>query len=281
MHGHVGLIVPVRRLGLSAATAASRASGAAAEPGPDGTPAVLKVSFPHPGNVHEPAAFAAWNGRGAAHLYERDDERFAMLLERAHPSRLADLEDGDEIATLAGRLCHRLSIPAPAGLPRLQDLADSWEEQLRRGAREYPGVLPTPVVDSALAIVDELARHQPELVVHGDLHPRNILRGDREPWLAVDPKGWIGDPAYDAFMMFKARAGVLLGRDDLLTVIRRELDIFADAAELDRERLRQWVQLQLVQAAYSGRQRGFAMARGGPQLQRLITAVDEFAVSWC
>jgi streptomycin 6-kinase len=46
IHGGVGVIVPVRR----------RA----------GAPAVLKVSFPHPGNVHEPAAFAAWGGRGAA-----------------------------------------------------------------------------------------------------------------------------------------------------------------------------------------------------------------------
>ena len=44
MHGGVGVIVPVRR---------------AAQP------AVLKVSFPHPGNVHEPDAFAAWDGHGA------------------------------------------------------------------------------------------------------------------------------------------------------------------------------------------------------------------------
>lgn len=63
MHGGVGIIVPVRR----------RAEGTA----------VLKVSFPHPGNVHEPDAFTAWNGRGAVRLHERDDERFAMLLERA------------------------------------------------------------------------------------------------------------------------------------------------------------------------------------------------------
>jgi streptomycin 6-kinase len=258
-HGHVGLIVPVRR------TAG---------------PAVLKVSFPHPGNVHEPDAFAAWGGRGAAQLYERDDERFAMLIERAGPSRLEDVGDGDEIAGEAGRLCRRLSIPAPAGLPRLQDLADRWEEELRRGAEEFPGVLPDAVVDSALALVDELARHQPELVVHGDLHPRNILRGDREPWLAVDPKGWAGDPAYDGFMMFKARARVLLGRDDLVTVIRRELDIFAEAAELDRERVRRWVRLQLAQAAYTGRRRGFAIARGGSQLRRLVAYVDQYAVSW-
>jgi streptomycin 6-kinase len=45
MHGGVGVIVPVRR--------------------PDQERFELKVSFPHPGNVHEPDAFAAWGGRGA------------------------------------------------------------------------------------------------------------------------------------------------------------------------------------------------------------------------
>ena len=74
---------------------------------------MLKVSFPHPGNVHEPDAFAAWDGRGAVRLYERDDEHFAMLLERAQPVTLCELGDGDEIVAVAGRLSRRLSIATP------------------------------------------------------------------------------------------------------------------------------------------------------------------------
>jgi streptomycin 6-kinase len=93
-YGGVGIVVPVRR----------RA----------GRPGVVKVSFPHPGHVHEPDAFAAWGGRGAVLLHERDDERFAMLLERAQMSNLAELEDGDEAAAIAGRLSRRLAIPGPA-----------------------------------------------------------------------------------------------------------------------------------------------------------------------
>jgi streptomycin 6-kinase len=259
-HGHVGLVLPVRA-----------AAG----------PAVLKVSFPHRSSAHEAKALATWGGRGAALLYEHDDARCAILLERARPSRLVDLDDGDEIATVAGQLCQRLSVPAPSGLPRLADLADSWADHLRAGAREFPGVLPASVVDSALAVVDELGRRQPDLLVHGDLHPRNILRGDREPWLAVDPTGWVGDPAYDGGTLFKPRAYALRGRDDLLGVLRRELDLFAEAAGLDRERVRRWVQLQLVQAAYWGRKTGFSVARGGSALKQLVAFVDELAVSWC
>jgi streptomycin 6-kinase len=82
MHGGVGVIVPAQH-GVEGAS-------------------VLKVSFPHPGNVYEPDAFAAWGGRGAVLLHERDDERFAMLLERAQSSTLAEVEDGDEVVTVAG-----------------------------------------------------------------------------------------------------------------------------------------------------------------------------------
>jgi streptomycin 6-kinase len=30
-----------------------------------------------------------------------------------------------------------------------------------------------------------------------DLHPANILSAHREPWLVIDPKPYVGDPAYD------------------------------------------------------------------------------------
>ena len=86
----------------------------------------------------------------------------------------------------------------------MADQADSWEEELRKGAADFPGAVPDAVLDAALAVVDELGRDQPDLLVHGDFHPRNILRGEREPWLAVDPKGYVGDPAYDGAHVARA-----------------------------------------------------------------------------
>ncbi|MER7728579.1 aminoglycoside phosphotransferase family protein [Streptomyces sp. NPDC096323] len=257
MHGGVGVIVPVRR----------RA----------GEGAVLKVSFPHPGNVHEPDAFVAWGGRGAVLLHERDSERFAMLLERVQPLTLADVEDGDEVAAVAGRLNRRLAIRAPRGLPRLSEQSDAWERQLRSDAGEMKHVLPRQALDAAVATVRELGRSQPDTLIHGDLHARNILRADREPWLAVDPKGYVGDPAYDGGTLLKSRALTLLEADDLRKAVRRVLDVFTEAAELDRERVQRWAQFHAVQAAFWGRRHGFRVARSGARLDRLTEFTDRLA----
>jgi streptomycin 6-kinase len=256
MHGGVGIIVQVRR-----------AEGTAA----------LKVSFPHPGNVHEPDAFAAWGGRGAVLLHEGDDERFAMLLEGVQTSTLAEVEDGDEVAAVAGRINRRLAIPAPPGLPRLREHADAWEEQLRKDAGELTHTMSRYVVDAAVATIRELGRVQPDTVIHGDFHARNILRADREPWLAVDPKGCAGDPAYDGGTLLKARALTLLEADDLRKAVDRFLDVFTEAAELDRERAQRWAQLHFVQAAFWGRRHGFRIARSGSRLDLLIAFADRLA----
>jgi streptomycin 6-kinase len=257
MHGGVGVIVPVRQQAEESA--------------------VLKVSFPHPGNVHEPDAFAAWCGRGAVLLHERDDERFAMLLERAWTSNLAEVEDGDEVMAVAGQISHRLAAPAPPGLPRLREQADTWEDQLRKDAQELPHTLSRYVLDATVATVRELGRIQPDTLIHGDLHARNILRANREPWLAVDPKGYAGDPAYDGGTLLKARALTLLEADDLSKAVHRSLDVFAEAAELDRERVQRWAQFHAVQAAFWGRRHGFRMARSGSRLDWLTAFADRLA----
>ncbi|MCP2335705.1 aminoglycoside phosphotransferase family protein [Actinomadura rupiterrae] len=255
-HGAVGIVVPVRA--------------------PSG-PAVLKVSFTHPGNVHEPDAFAAWAGRGAVQLHERDDERFALLLERAHPETLADLADDDEIIRIAGRLSRRLAIPAPPHLPRLRDHAPAWADELRKDAEQLPHTMPDRVVDAAIETAEDLGGTQPDTLVHGDLHPGNILRADREPWLAIDPKGHAGDPAYDVGALLKSRALSLLQSDDHAKAFNRALDIFADAAELDRDRVHRWAQFHAVRAAFHARTHGFTIARTGPDLEAIATLADHLA----
>lgn len=215
-HGFVGVVLPVRRA--------------------DGTDAVLKLSFPHQRNVAEPVVLAAWAGRGAVRLLERDDDRFAMLLERLR--QLPHLPDNP--FTAVGRLARRLAVPAPPGLRHLADVARERLDQLPEHAARLANPLGQRVVDAALANARELAEDRSTTLVHGDLHFGNVLAGDRGPLLAIDPNGLVGDRAYDLIPLLRTRWADIDGERGL----DRALAEFADAAEVDRDRVRKWAQVR-------------------------------------
>jgi streptomycin 6-kinase len=264
MHGAVGLIVPVLRGVPELGDMPNDKPDHMPDHMPSQQRSVLKVSFPHPGNVAEPYAFAAWGGNGAVRLYERADESYAMLLERADTHTLAELSDTREIVRVAGMINRRLAVPADSlpGLTHLRDRALEWAELLQREATELPDVLPRRVVDTAVATLREIGADQPEFVLHGDLHPLNILSAEREPWLAVDPKGYAGDPAYDAGTLLKSLRVRLVAEDDLDKAVLRALADFAEAAELDPERVRRWTQFHAVETAFWARRNGFQRSSG-------------------
>ncbi|MFD7778833.1 aminoglycoside phosphotransferase family protein [Streptomyces sp. NPDC059753] len=147
-------------------------------------------------------------------------------------------------------------VQAPAGLPRLRDHIEGWQEDLRKDAERLPRPLPQRVVQAAATTFRDLGRDQPETLVHGDLHFGNVLQAEREPWLAIDPKGYVGDPAYDAITLLRSRFEDLLAAEDLNAALVRRLAIFADAAEIDRERARRWAQARAVMDAHWGREHG-------------------------
>jgi streptomycin 6-kinase len=205
-----------------------------------------------------------WNGRGAARLLARADEHFAMLVEQAGPGTLADVADFDSAVTVLGRLSRRLAVPADlpyfgdlphlGDLPRLSDLVAAWPEEILADSAALGHPLPRRFVDAAIATVRELGGDQPATLVHGDLHDANVLAATREPWLAVDPKGCVGDPCYDTVTVLRsARFWPLLSdRARLL----RGMDLFCSAAGLDPERARRWAHLRAVRAAFWGRRHG-------------------------
>uniref|UniRef100_UPI0004CD8F8C aminoglycoside phosphotransferase family protein n=1 Tax=Streptomyces sp. NRRL S-1896 TaxID=1463893 RepID=UPI0004CD8F8C len=93
----------------------------------------------------------------------------------------------------------------------------------------------------------------------------------------TDPKGCAGDPAYDGGTLLKSRALTLLDADDLRKAVQRTLDVFAEAAEVDRERVQRWAQFHAVQAAFWGPRHGFRIARSGPRLDGLTEFADHLA----
>ena len=110
----------------------------------------------------------------------------------------------------------------------------SCRSDRERHARPYEQRL----LDEALDALRTLPPSQERLVLcHQDLHGGNLLRAEREPWLAIDSKPIVAEPAYDAVPAVRD-----LDTEGRITVaqLRRRLDFLSERLGLDRERIRLW-----------------------------------------
>jgi streptomycin 6-kinase len=182
----------------------------------------------------EATALDAWRAcRQVVMLHDADLGRGALLLERVLPgTRLADEPDRwtleDVVPVLSG-LQQRPYLPgAGSGLPGLRERAEFVFELTRRRLEQHPAVagrLPDGLVEGSRVLASALAGEGPARLVHGDLHPGNVLRaGDGRGLVAIDPRPCLGDPAFDAVdwvlaggggeQAVRQRIGWLTGRVD-------------------------------------------------------------------
>ena len=218
----------------------------------DGTAAVLKLSFPDAEFRAEAEALRLFDGRGAVRLLELDPDHGAMLLERLEPGvPLTSVRDDEEATSIAADVLGELWRPAPPDHP-FPTVAD-WARGLARLRRNFgggTGPLPAPLVERAEALFAELLDSQAEpVLLHGDLHHYNVLAAGRRPWLAIDPKGVVGEPAYDTGALLRNPAE-LLGTPRPGKALERRLDLLCERLDLDRARVAGWGMSQAVLAAY-------------------------------
>lgn len=187
----------------------------------------LKLAPPGQGLEAEAAALAAFTGRGGLPVLRADLARGALLLPRAGPRALRDLPDDDEATTVAARLIARLPCPPPPGA--LFAEAAGWGRAL------LPGRVEEAMRDRAAGLLrDLIASAPPPLLLHGDLHGANVLRL-REEWMALDPKGLLGEPAAEAACWLRNPADPAR-----LSRAPRRAAILAEVAGLDRRRVLAW-----------------------------------------
>ena len=231
MHGYVALVVPVRT--------------------PGGRPAVLKVGFPDEETEHEHLALRHWAGRGTVQLLRADPHRGALLLERLHQERLDDLWDLEACEVVAG-LYGRLHVPAVPQLRPLTAYVERWAEQLAALPRNAP--LPRRLVEQAIGLSRDFVSDPASdgTMIHGDLHYDNVLAGDREPWLVIDPQPKSGDPHYEPAPMLWNRFEELAaapGGQSLRDGIRARFHRLVDHGGLDEDRARDWVVVRMLNNA--------------------------------
>jgi len=229
-----------------------------------GVPAMLKIA-----RVEEErrggALMAWWGGDGAARVLARDGQ--ALLLERVEGenslTQWAEHGRDDDASRLICAVAARLHTPRVGSPPELVPLA-RWFAALEPAASMYGGVLKA-AAEKARSL---LAQPLESVVLHGDLHHGNVLDGGRRGWLAIDPKGLVGERGFDFANVFCNPAPKVVTSPGRLA---RQASMIAGAAGLERKRLLEWV------LAYAGLSAAWSLGDG--QNPELSLSVAELAAA--
>jgi streptomycin 6-kinase len=211
-----------------------------------GAPAMLKIAI-----VEEERRggrlMTWWNGQGAVRILAYGED--AILMERAEDDlSLTDIARDDEASRIICDVLSRLHAPRGRPPPALVSLAQ-WFEELERAAETHRGIFRV-----ALATASNLLATQRDVVVlHGDMHHGNVLNFGSRGWLAIDPKGLIGERYFDY-------ANSLCNPDNVTATmpgrLARQVRVIADTANLERSRLLAWV------VAWAGLSAAFSLDDG-------------------
>ena len=250
-NGHGGVVVPVLRA--------------------DGTPAALKVAFPHDEAKLERHALALWQGHGAVALLEQDAGTCAMLLERLDAARSLDGLPVDDTVEVWGALVRQLGL-VPDGRPQWLEFdhiaarAEQWSDDLPADWEQLERPFPRWLLEAALEVCQTRGsvgrRSGRDVLVHTDLHFLNILARpggrDERPtaagYAAIDPQPMIGEAEFGVAPLLWNRIKDLPANDAPAALLQRCAD-FSAAAGLDGEAARQWaVAREVANAlAYAGK----------------------------
>ncbi len=219
----------------------------------NGTPVVLKVCFPAAEVLTEIEALRFYNGEGAVRLIESDIDEGVMLLERVVPGdMLIEVESEAESNRIAATVMKDLWKPVPAQHPIPS--IDGWGrgfQRLRERSGRTTGPFPQPITEKAERLFAQLCASSAQpVVLHGDLHHFNILRQGEGRWLAIDPKGVVGEPAYEIGALMRNRLPDLSDIAGSATFLSRRITSIAQQIELDAERLRLWSVAQAILSAW-------------------------------
>ncbi len=201
----------------------------------EGIKAMIKISK-HKEENRGAKLMVCWKGNGAAKVLKYEGP--ALLMERVVSpgvslAEMAASGADDEASMIICEVAGRLHAHEMKHFPELIPL-DLWLKDLRSGFDGYD-----ELIGECSTIAEELlASSNESVVLHGDIHHKNILRSQMNEWVAIDPKGLLGERTFDYANIFcnpDEQTALAPGR------LARQTGIISQAAVLDAGRLLKWV----------------------------------------
>jgi streptomycin 6-kinase len=217
----------------------------------DGSGVVLKIGLPEENDsviFGEAEFLKITGGSGAVKLLQFDADYRALLLERLLPGenlvKLAETDD-EQATTDAIRVLNKICRPPPAdhAFPTLDEWVGSF---LRAGKTNFDFAR----VKKAQRIFERLIGSSRQSLLHGDLHHQNILSAQRGQFLAIDPKGIVGDIGFEISVFLNNPRGWILSVPDRRKMLCRRVEQFAEAFTIEPRDLRDWAFAEAVLSAW-------------------------------
>ena len=241
-----------------------------------GRPVVVKIARARGDEWRSGEITAAFGGRGVVQVH--DQVAGAVLLERIVPGTALVtlvLDDRDDEATeILAALLRRMS---PGEPPAGCAMVEAWGLGFERYLATNDARISRELVLHAQSVYSELAAAQREpALLHGDLQHSNVLRDEGRGWVAIDPKGVIGELEYEIGAALRNPYEL----PDLFAspeTIERRLAIFYAALGIDVDRARAWAFAQAVLSAIWSVEDGHAVDENNAAL-RLARAIGQSRV---
>jgi streptomycin 6-kinase len=201
----------------------------------------------------EISALESYAGEGAVKLFAVDAKKGWLFEERCVPGKnLLSLKDDEKATTIALGVMQQLWRPVKpqAKFPTLTEWLRGLDK-FQKYSKLNPGVFPKKLIDFALKTSKELlASSGEQVLLHGDLHHFNILSSVHNSWLAIDPKGVIGEREYEICAFMRNPGPQLFTVMDTKKVLLRRFDQIVEHTGFDRERILLWSIVNAVLVAW-------------------------------
>lgn len=206
-------------------------------------PIILKLGLDIDNLKRETAALHAFAGSGGVRVLEQEDG--VLLLERAIPGKSLKkyfpVYDNEAIRIVCDvvKQLHQAPLSSKCNFPHIKD----WLSNL-----DKDWDIPPYYLMKARKLRDKLlATSMQGVLLHGDLHHDNILQNDQS-WVVIDPKGVIGESAYEVAAFIRNPLVALLKSNEISSIIAKRINRFAEILSLPQSRLLDWSFVQSVLA---------------------------------
>lgn len=216
----------------------------------DGRKAVLKLAVPSQATDIEFAAMMAFQGKGVCDVLYTDKQKGILVMEYIQPGiSLRDLENEEDSIRVVAELVQRMHTHPDTDLEKFPAIAD-WAQGLNKLRTHFDGgsgPLPEHLVIRAEQLYPKLCAGigHPRLL-HGDLHHENILQTGQNQWIAIDPKGLVGETEYELIPFLINN----LPEDNPTPIIQNRVRRLAQILNLDENRILSWAFCHAVLSAW-------------------------------